>query len=426
MKCRYCGHKIPEGMLYCEVCGNEVRIVPDYNPLDDMLSEQIKVSIDGDGNEDYLVYDESRFQTRATSAPGNTGRNTGNTGRVNANRMRNGNTGRTNTNRMRNGNTGQMNKEARRRQAEKKKAKLRKKRRKVLLLLSLILAIIVAMGVLLYQTSYNGIVNKAQKAVQSQEYAKAEEYFKKAIAKSPERSEAYTGLSKVYMNQGDVNSAEIVFTDAIAKYPKSVDLYKACIEFYLESEDVFKIPLLLDDAEDSVTEALDKYVVSKPQFSLDAEEIFEDVQQLTLSSDGMLIYYTTDGSDPTLKSKKYTEPIQISEGETTIKAFCINKEGVPSLTVEKIYTVELPIEEAPVVSPSTGQYEEATKIEIKVPDGYDAYYTTDGKDPTTSSKKYTGPIDMPEGETLFKAVLVTGDGRLSGITTRSYMLDISE
>ena len=52
MRCRYCGQEIPEGMLYCEACGYEVRIVPDYNPLDDMLTEQVKVSIDGNGDND--------------------------------------------------------------------------------------------------------------------------------------------------------------------------------------------------------------------------------------------------------------------------------------------------------------------------------------------------------------------------------------
>ena len=47
MKCRYCGQEIPEGVLYCENCGQEVRIVPDYNPLDDMLAQQIVGSING-------------------------------------------------------------------------------------------------------------------------------------------------------------------------------------------------------------------------------------------------------------------------------------------------------------------------------------------------------------------------------------------
>ena len=53
-----------------------------------------------------------------------------------------------------------------------------------------------------------------------------------------------------------------------------------------------------------------------------------------------------------------------------------------------------------------GQYEEHTTITIFVPDGYTAYYTTDKSDPTANSTLYTGPIDMPEGTTIFKAVLV--------------------
>ena len=59
----------------------------------------------------------------------------------------------------------------------------------------------------------------------------------------------------------------------------------------------------------------------------------------------------------------------------------------------------------------------------KVPDGYTAYYTTDKSEPTTSSTKYTGPVEMPEGETIFKAVLVNAKGRVSGITTRNYVLN---
>ena len=48
----------------------------------------------------------------------------------------------------------------------------------------------------------------------------------------------------------------------------------------------------------------------------------------------------------------------------------------------------------------------------------------DGTDPTTSSKKYSGPINMPEGETIFKAILINGKGRSSGVTTRNYVLEV--
>lgn len=453
MRCRYCGQEIPEGMLYCEACGHEVRIVPDYNPLDDMLTEQVKVSIDGNGD-DYLVYDDATFQTRATSARRTTGRtSTGRTGRTNTGRTRAGNTGRTagrgNTDRMRTGrgntdrmrtsrgNTDRMrtgrgatgyidSREERRRQVEKKKARLRKKRRKVLLVLALIIAAIAGICFFIYKNSYAGIVRAGYKAISTQEYGRAEECFKRAISKNSDKADAYAGLADAYVRQDDLNSAEAMYADAIAKHRKNAGIYEACIKFYLKTEQPLKIPVLLDDADESITEELAEYVVDRPKYSLDSEETYDDVQQLTLTCEGMPMYYTTDGSDPTLKSQKYTEPIQIGEGETTVKAFAVNKDGVPSLMVEKIYVVEFPIEEAPAISPSTGQYEEAVEIEIKVPDGYEAYYTTNGEDPTTASKKYTGPIDMPEGETLFKAVLVNAGGRLSGITTRNYVLDKGE
>ena len=126
---------------------------------------------------------------------------------------------------------------------------------------------------------------------------------------------------------------------------------------------------------------------------------------------------------PTTGSRKYTGPIQIEEGDTTIYAIAVNKAGIPSLPVRKSYTVELPIEDAPAVSPSTGQYSNAQEIEIKVPDGYTAYYTMDGSTPTASSEKYTDPIDMPENsQTTFSAILVNDkNGKATEATTRNYI-----
>ena len=61
-----------------------------------------------------------------------------------------------------------------------------------------------------------------------------------------------------------------------------------------------------------------------------------------------------------------------------------------------------------------------TEITVQVPDGYTAYYTMDGTEPTAVSEKYNGPIQMPEGNTLFSVVLMSPDGKFSDITKRNY------
>ena len=60
MKCRYCKAEIPEGELYCKKCGREVQIVPDYNPLEEMLTAQIQL----DGNEQGSELDQYINQKR--------------------------------------------------------------------------------------------------------------------------------------------------------------------------------------------------------------------------------------------------------------------------------------------------------------------------------------------------------------------------
>ena len=47
MKCVHCGANIPDGQLICPRCNAEVQMVPDYNPLDDVLAREVKGSVEG-------------------------------------------------------------------------------------------------------------------------------------------------------------------------------------------------------------------------------------------------------------------------------------------------------------------------------------------------------------------------------------------
>lgn len=445
MKCRYCGSQIPEGELYCTNCGKEVRIVPDYNPLDDVLAAHIKGGIEGTDRplDDYDYEQVQTSELRRNSDLRNTGRRTNiekNTGRKTAGRNRvSSNTGRRavagrNTQRQKyaassgRGKTGrtagkpEVSRTKRRRRAERKRALRRKRRNLILIMIAVGLLIIGGISFLLYQNSYAGQMNKGNKALAAGQYEAADGYYKKAIQKNPRKTEAYDGRANVCMAQDDADGAEEIYLSAIDKYSSETALYEACIKFYMDTLQPEQVSVILEDADDSVRTALKEYVSEPPSFSLDDEKEYDDVQQLTLTTDGEAIYYTTDGTEPTTSSEKYTKPIQIGEGKTEIQAISVNEKGVPSLAVSKEYLVEFPIEDAPAVNPSTGQYDVPTEIEIQVPDGYTAYYTMNGEDPTESSTKYTGPVDMPEGSTLFKAILINASGHVSGITTRNYEL----
>lgn len=425
MKCRRCGAVMRDGLLRCSKCGADIRIVPDYNPLDDVLAAQVKGAIDGSE----APLDDYEYE--AGSQEENRSRRTGYVNDGTAVRRNAGRTGRTGNTRN-SGNTARrpvagtgkrpMTPEQRRKQAERKRARKRKKRIRALIILAFIVILAAVIGVILYQFSYKGQVRKGYKYFQSREYNEAEEYFQRAVKRKPKRAEAYKGLAEVYLAQDNAEKAETMLLDAVEKYSDSAEVYEACFFFYTAIKKAGEIPLLIDEARVDVAAKLSDYSADVPEFSLDDDVSFDDVQQLSLESSEKTIYYTTDGTDPFYSSTRveYKEPIQIAEGENVIKAVSVNKKKIPSLTVTKTYTVELPIEAAPAVSPSTGQYDEPKEISIVVPDGYTAYFTMDNSEPTENSEIYSGPISMPEGSTIFKAVLINGKGRPSGVTTRNY------
>lgn len=374
MKCRFCNSEIEPGELYCKNCGKEVRIVPDYNPMDDVLEAQIKGSLEGRKSNSINNLKKVRETKKAEAA--------------------------------------------------RKKAAKKRKRNIMLLCLAVLLIVCSVAGYLIYHNSYAGIIGRGDKAVAAANYSQAESMYKRAIAKKPSKVKGYDSLAKVYMLQDMHDETEGLYLDAINSMNTNIDLYKSLITFYLDNNEQPKVTELLNSAPDSIREKLDSYIVAIPEFSLDDSQVYDSVQQITLSADAKNIKYTMDGSDPVTDGTQYQEPILLnSEGETTVSAVAFNEEGVPSVRVTKTYTIKFPVVDAPIVSPSTGQYDTPEEIEIRVPDGYTAYYTMDKTDPTEASEQYSGPVMMPGGNTIFKAIVVDSNGRSSVVTTRNYIVE---
>ena len=44
MKCPNCGGELQPGQLYCGKCGHEIQIVPDYDPLEELMLSQEEIA----------------------------------------------------------------------------------------------------------------------------------------------------------------------------------------------------------------------------------------------------------------------------------------------------------------------------------------------------------------------------------------------
>ncbi len=60
------------------------------------------------------------------------------------------------------------------------------------------------------------------------------------------------------------------------------------------------------------------------------------------AEEGVSIYYTLDGSDPTTESARYTSPVLIPLGNVTFKAVAVSRYGVESSVTTRSYVVSMP------------------------------------------------------------------------------------
>ena len=100
----------------------------------------------------------------------------------------------------------------------------------------------------------------------------------------------------------------------------------------------------VDQAEEALREALEglqeKQTTAAPEFSL-AAGTYTGTQEVTITSAtaDAVIYYTTDGSDPTRESTVYSTPVQVS-ASMTLKALAVKDDMKDSEIAEAAYVIK--------------------------------------------------------------------------------------
>ncbi|MFP2930787.1 chitobiase/beta-hexosaminidase C-terminal domain-containing protein [Pyxidicoccus sp. 3LG] len=162
--------------------------------------------------------------------------------------------------------------------------------------------------------------------------------------------------------------------------------------------------------------------------------IFRDDTLVTLSCDDgqggtgcAVTRYTTDGTAPTDNSQRYGGPINLSSTRT-LRFFSVDAAGNREPAREATFTID---RVAPTTTPSLPgvYYPSPRTVSLACLDAGGStcaatHFTTDGSTPTTSSPRYTEPINLlADTTTTLRFFSVDALGNAEAVKTRTYAID---
>ncbi len=382
MQCKVCNAFIPEGYMYCPVCGEEIIIVSDF---DIKIEDNIDVSA----------------LAKTTEIPDLTGYID------------------------KSGITKELNKDI---DLKLENARIKKPGwiipAAVFGLIFVILCAIGGVHIARYY-SYDHQFEKAQKEFDAGDYKQAIATCKHLNSLGNDEKGKIL-FADSYMEDHNYDAAIAVLYDALEDYPNDVTLYDRIVECYKAENDPAGIHELINNSKDS-TLALrySDYVAITPTFSLESGTYIEpDPIKLSAPGEGK-IYYTVDSSVPTAESLPYMGPIPLEIGKNVISAIYINEKGIVSDVVTNTYEVELDVPEPPELLVEPGSLTRPELIGVTAPDNLTVYYTTDGSVPTIESKEYTQPFLMPLGKSTYTFISVNDKGQMSDPVSANYNLNMN-
>ncbi|MCR4589106.1 MAG: chitobiase/beta-hexosaminidase C-terminal domain-containing protein [Lachnospiraceae bacterium] len=366
MKCPNCGKEIPDEHLICEHCGTEIQMVPEYIPEEvEVVPEDI----------DTTVFDEEENSASVTS-------------------------------------------------------KLHKQILFILIPVAAILVILVLISVRIYHSrSVNWQYSMAQKAISQQDYELGRNYLETCYELSGEDSTYLLDIASTYDLEGNTSSYRMELEQL--SYGKEIppEVQRKAMEMlcesYISSGEYQRLADFVEGTDQTeLYEMYGQYLADPPLFTY-PEGVYDESFRVELTSKASgKIYYTIDGSFPTSHSMEYKGPLELDQGSTVVSAVFVNEFGVSSDVARVTYTVEFKIPEPPVINLQSGVYKERRSIVITCEEGCSVYYTVNGSEPNETCRKYTDPIKLPDGVSIFKFVAINDTTFAeSNIVSRTYELD---
>ncbi len=198
-------------------------------------------------------------------------------------------------------------------------------------------------------------IGEGQKYLDRGDYNEAIVSYDKVLEIENDNLDAIVGLAKVYQNNLSYEDSENSYKRALELDGENPEIVLSLFRLYImenkqeEAKKLLEEKLILQDPE--ITRMYEKTKVSEPKFSLPSGS-YDSYQKLTCSEkpEDCLIYYTTDGSEPTINSGNVMneDGVVISDPEIHVKAKAFNGLGYGSDTVSLDYIVTVPVQKVSI------------------------------------------------------------------------------
>lgn len=373
MKCPNCGEELKEGYLYCEKCGEEIRIVPDFEPeIENSIIETLSAvaeDVSPEEPEDVLADDMTdeipvSFVKR--------------------------------------------------------------------LVITLSVLFVLATGLLIVyfsrpaykEESVQSKIELAKAAYANSEYTEAANLYDDVL-KEQKDSELIIAYADCLFEMGETDRALSNYYAAIDMDPDSEMAYARIIAMYEAQEAYEEINALLSGSNsEKIRTQFQNYLAITPVYSYEGGHYNQVIPlKITAPTTGD-VYYTLNGTDPMRYGILYTTPIFLRSGVYNVRSVYINDFGICSDYANAQFIIEGTKPQEPEVSLESGLYTSPQKISVEVPDGCTVYYTTNGSLPDENSFIYGEPIPMKEGVTNYRFVSISEEGVHSEVVARSYQLNV--
>lgn len=399
MICPKCGSTIQEGHLYCETCGEEIRIVPDF---DATVDENINISFTDEYDTAGVIQELSKVATKEIAKEIDIEA----TKEININSVKN---------------------------SSKISLDDRKPDDKIIikaLVIAGAVCLVIVFLVLLINRRINDYysVDKQYEAAfdcyENEQYDESIKILKRAHSIDSDDVRISILLADNYYMLKKYDESNAVLYELINQYDDQI-IYERIIKNYEALNDYSSISKLLNEIKDQeILEKYKKYKASNVTFSVESG-VYESKQEIVLSADeGSVIYYTLDGQNADEASLLYDSPIELEAGDYIINAVAINQFGVKSENAIAEYTIDYFVPDMPVIKTTGGTYNVPTPIEVDFADYEVCYYTIDGEDPTIEDEKYIGPIPMYIGKHTYKFAVISNKGISSEVASIDVTLEM--